>query len=159
MTTGLSASGARIRGDDYQHLFAWIQVLRAIQVRSGIVEIGIEDPEAGNADDVTVYKDGPEREYYQVKSSVDARETIGVEWLMKPSRAEGPSIVQGFHRLWADATDGVRPKLTLVTNRFASDGDPILSKRDGRDGTVARGREHLLGAPRSKTGRCPQEDS
>ena len=24
VTTGLSASGARIRGDDYQHLFAWI---------------------------------------------------------------------------------------------------------------------------------------
>ncbi len=75
MTTGLSASGARIRGDDYQHLFAWIQVLRAIQVESGIVEVGIEDPEAGNADDVTVYMDGREREYYQVKSSVDARET------------------------------------------------------------------------------------
>ena len=32
MTTGLSASGARIRGDDYQHLFAWVQVLRAIQI-------------------------------------------------------------------------------------------------------------------------------
>ena len=93
MITGLSASGARIRGDDYQHLFAWLQVLRAIQVGSGIVEIGIEDPEAGNADDVTVYTDGLEREYYQVKSSVDARETAGLEWLMKPSRADGPSIV------------------------------------------------------------------
>ena len=150
MTTGLSSSGARIRGDDYQHLFAWIQVLKAIQVGSGIVEIGIEDPEAGNADDVTVYTDGREREYYQVKSSVDARETTGVEWLMKPSRADGPSIVQGFYRLWSSAADGRRPKLTLVTNRLTLHGDPVLSRRDGRDGTVARGLR--LAASRSKTG-------
>jgi hypothetical protein len=150
MTTGLSASGARIRGDDYQHLFAWIQVLRAIQVESGIVEVGIEDPEAGNADDVTVYMDGREREYYQVKTSVDARETIGLEWLMKPSRSNGPSVVQRFHSLWAESTDGHWPKLTLVTNRLALAGDPILSSRDGRDGTVARGLRRATAG--SKTG-------
>ena len=138
MTTGLSASGARIRGDDYQHLFAWIQVLRTIQVGSQISDIGIEDPEAGNADDVTVYAEDGKREYYQVKSSVDSREALGEEWLMNPSRADGPSIIQRFHRLWA-AADGQRPKLTLVTNRLPSHGDPILSRRDGRDGTVAGG--------------------
>ena len=150
MTTGLSASGARIRGDDYQHLFAWIQVLRAIQVGSDVVEIGIEDPEAGNADDVTVYRDGGGREYYQVKSSVEAREAAGVEWLMNPSRAGGPSILQGFYSLWASEGDGRRPKLSLVTNRLAVDGDPILSRRDGRDGTVTRGVQ--LAAPKSETG-------
>ena len=150
MTTGLSASGARIRGDDYQHLFAWIQVLRAIQVESGILEVGIEDPEAGNADDVTVYMDGQEREYYQVKSSVDARETIGLEWLMQPSRANGPSVVQRFYSLWAQTADGHSPKLNLVTNRLASAGDPILSSRDGRDGTVAGGLRRATSG--SKTG-------
>ena len=150
MTTGLSASGARIRGDDYQHLFAWIQVLRAIQVGSDIIEIGIEDPEAGNADDVTVYRDGGGREYYQVKSSVEAREAAGIEWLMNPSRSGGPSILQGFYSLWASEGDGRRPKLSLVTNRLALDGDPILSRRDGRDGTVARGVK--LAAPKSDTG-------
>ena len=150
MTTGLSASGARIRGDDYQHLFAWVQVLRAIQVGSGIVEIGLEDPEAGNADDVTVYTDSGDREYYQVKSSVEAREAAGIEWLMKPSRADGPSIVQGFHRLWASEGNGRKPKLNLVTNRLALDGDSILKRRDGRDGTVARGVR--LASSRSDTG-------
>lgn len=150
MTTGLSASGARIRGDDYQHLFAWIQVLRAIQVGSDIVEIGIEDPEAGNADDVTVYRDGGGREYYQVKSSVETREAADIEWLITPSRAGGPSILQGFYSLWASEGDGRRPKLYLVTNRLALDGDPILSRRDGRDGKVARGVR--LAAPKSKTG-------
>ena len=150
MTTGLSASGARIRGDDYQHLFAWIQVLRAIQVDSDIVEIGIEDPEAGNVDDVTVYTDGGDRECYQVKSSVEARDAASIEWLMNPSRAGGPSIVQGFYSLWASEGGGRRPKLNLVTNRLALNGDPILSKRDGRDDTVARGVR--LASPRSRAG-------
>ena len=149
MTTGLSASGARIRGDDYQHLFAWTQVLRAIQVESHIAELGIEDPEAGNADDVTVYTEDGKREYYQVKSSVDGREAIGEEWLVKPSRANGPSIIQRFHRLWAAAV-GQGPKLNLVTNRLPSIGDPILSRMDGRDGTVARGVTRA--SPNSKTG-------
>ena len=150
MSTGLSASGARIRGDDYQHLFAWIQVLRAIQAGSDIVEIGIEDPDAGNADDVTVYREGGFREYYQVKSSVDAREAASIEWLMAPSRVGGPSILQGFYSLWARDGDRNRPKLSLVTNRLALDGDPIMSSRDGRDGTVAR--KVKLAAPKSETG-------
>lgn len=155
MTTGLSASGARIRGDDYQHLFAWIQALRAIQVGSGITKIGIEDPEAGNADDVTVYTESQEREYYQVKSSVDARESIDLDWLMKPSRADGPSVLQRFHSLWADAQKERKPKLFLITNRLATVGDPIMSVRDGRDGTVARslkraGRRSRAGIARKK---------
>ena len=149
MTTGLSASGARIRGDDYQHLFAWIQVIVAIQAESHIAEIGIEDPEAGNADDVTVYDGRRKARILQVKSSVDAREAIGEEWLVNPSKAGGPSIIQRFHSLWA-AADGHRPKLTLVTNRLPAEGDPILSRRDGRDGTVARG--VTLAGPNSKTG-------
>ena len=150
MTTGLSASGARIRGDDYQHLFAWFQVLRAVQVGSSITEIGIEDPEAGNADDVTVYAEGRRREFYQVKSSVDAREPVGLEWLMEPSRALGPSIIQKFHSLWAAALIDDRPRLTLVTNRLLVPGDSLLSLRDGRDGTVSQALK--VAGPRSKGG-------
>ena len=138
MTTGLSASGARIRGDDYQHLFSWCQVLRAVIGESDITKIGIEDPEAGNADDVTMYRKGGKREYYQVKSSVDAHNTVGTEWLMKPTRSGGPSVVQGFHRLWAGEHGDRKPKITLVTNRLPSAADPLLGMRDGRDGTVAR---------------------
>ena len=99
------------------------------RVGSEIVEIGIEDPNAGNADDVTVYRDSGGREYYQVKSSVEARDAAGIEWLMSPSPAGGPSILQGFYRIWASEGDGHRPKLNLVTNRLVLDGDPILSRK------------------------------
>src|SRR2546425_1180856 len=92
----LSASGARIRGDDYQHLFAWIQAMRAVQPGRGVSAIGIEDPEAGSG----------------------------------------------------DGRKGT--KLTLITNRPPAADDPVISLRDGRDGTVsARLRE---ASPRSKAG-------
>ena len=150
MTIGLSASGARIRGDDYQHLFTWFQVLMAVNGASSITKIGIEDPEAGNADDVTVYKEDGECEYYQVKSSVDARKPVGIEWLTEPARSGGPSIVQGFHKLWASKQGEHKPKITLVTNRLPSAADPLLSMIDGRDRTVAHSLQHA--EPKSKAG-------
>lgn len=139
MTTTLSASGARIRGDDYQHLVAWLQVLRAIQPGSGITAIGIEDPDAGNADDVTVYTSAGPAEWFQVKSSVDGRDRVSIEWLMNPSRAGGPSILQGLHRGWDVAGQtGRRPRIIFMSNRLLDGDDPVIVMRDGRDGTLAR---------------------
>lgn len=148
MTPGLSRSAARMRGDDYQHLFAWLQVLRAINVPNNITKIGIEDPEAENADDVTVYMEDGECEYYQVKSSVDARQPVGMEWLTKLSKFGGPSIVQGFYRLWVSKPDEHKPKIILITNRLPLYADPLLGMIDGRDGTVAYRLEHA--GPKSK---------
>ena len=137
----LSASGARIRGDDYQHLFAWYQILRALQQGSGITAIGIEDhdPAAGNADDVTVYRSVAQNEFYQVKSSVDAKQLVNCQWLTAPSRSSGPSILQGLYKAWQHLSrDNQSPKLSIVTNRLIDPADPIVILRDGKDGTVAR---------------------
>lgn len=151
MKSALSASGARIRGDDYQHLFAWLQAMRALQPGSGIISIGIEDPGAGSVDDVTVYWENGGREFFQAKSSVDGREVVSVEWLMKSSRAGGPSILQRFFSVWAgDPSSQQRPKLALVTNRPPAPEDPLIALRDGRDGTVARRLQEA--GPKSKVG-------
>lgn len=150
MTSGLSASGARIRGDDYQHLFTWLQVLRAIGAGSGITKIGIEDPAAGNADDITLYMGDGGRECYQIKSAVDARKTVGKEWLTKQSKSGGPSMIQGFYRLWANERSEHKPKITLVTNRLPTSADPLLSMIDGSDCTVARGLRQAR--PKSQAG-------
>jgi hypothetical protein len=134
----LSASGARIRGDDYQHIFAWYQALRGLQSESDITSIGIEDPDAGNVDDVTVYRRRGLNEFYQVKSSVDARQAVNITWLTSPSPANGPSMLQRFHKAWINLTlNGRRAKLGLVTNRLADPNDPVIVFRDGRDGTLA----------------------
>lgn len=155
MTTGLSPSGARIRGDEYQHLFAWCQVIRAISIDSDITKIGIEDPKAGNADDVTVYMKDGKCEYYQLKSSVDAHQTAGLEWLIKPSNSGGPSIIQGFYDLWANKQDKYKPKITLVTNRLPLQTDQLMSMIDGQSRSVARRLQHAK--PKSKDGKIRSE--
>lgn len=134
----LSPSGARIRGDDYQHLFAWCQVLRALRQDSDISAIGVEDLGTGNVDDVTVYHRQEQNEFYQVKSSVDARRMVNFNWLTTSTDAGGPSMLKRFYASWLSlAGNGQRPRLGLVTNRPCDPSDPIIVLRDGRDGTVA----------------------
>ena len=141
MTTGLSRSSTRIRGDDYQHLFTWRQVLDAIVLPNNITKIGIEDPSAGKADDVTVYMKDGKRECYQIKYSVDSRQTAGTEWLTKSGRPGKPSMIQEFHRLWTEHGED-KPEIELVTNRLPPKDDPMMSIIDGMDNTVARHLEH-----------------
>src|SRR5271167_2583619 len=52
ITTAVSASGARIQGDDYQHLYAWWQALRLLTPRTDVTLIEVEAFSAGNVDDV-----------------------------------------------------------------------------------------------------------
>lgn len=137
MAPGLSSSGARIRGDDYQHLAGWIQVVEALLRGSGVERIGMEDPGHPGADDVTVYRSSGPNLFIQAKSAVDARNTASFEWFCEPSPAGGPSILQKFHRVWAAHAAGERPKLVLLTNRLLDGADPLLPLMDGRDGTIA----------------------
>lgn len=138
MTTGLSASGARIRGDDYQHMFAWLQTICASNEASGIIKIGIEDPEAGNADDVTVYRRDGSCEFYQTKSSADGSKTVGMDLLIEPSNRGGSSMIQKFHKTWTEKRDKGKLKIILVTNMLPETNDRLLSMRDGIDDTVVR---------------------
>jgi hypothetical protein len=147
----LSSSGARIRGDDYQHLIGWTQMLRALQPGSGIESIGIEDPEAGSADDVTVYNADGTADWYQAKSAVDAREPATIDWLMAPSRNQGASILQRLFQTWASRSAG-STRIIFLTNRQLDPSDTVLSLRDGRDGTVAA--RLRTGRPQSKAGRA-----
>ena len=97
--------------------------------------IGIEDPEAVNADDVAVYMKGGRREFYQVKYSVDARRPATLEWLIE-HKPGGRSMVRGFYKLWQRAE--IKPRITLATNRPRPDGDPLARLVDGDEDTVAR---------------------
>lgn len=137
--SSLSSSGARIRGDDYQHLIAWIKVVEATMSNSNVLEIGIEDPDAGNADDVTIYKKNGPNEFFQIKSSVDGREPASIDWLIRPSKNGGPSILQGLLKIWQEHRDnGSKLTINFHTNRPAAIDDNFISLRDGKNGTVAK---------------------
>lgn len=145
----LSASGARIRGDDYQHLFAWCQVLRALS-NPDFFEVGVEDPDTGSVDDVTLYASSAPNEFFQVKYSVDARELVDLEWLMQKTSERGSSILQKFHRAWVQEQE--RPSLALVTNRPIDPSDPVIALIDGHNGTLVRGLSK--GGPKSLVGKA-----
>ncbi len=134
----LSASGARIRGDEYQHLVTWCLVLQILLDHRNVRDIGIEDPDAGNMDDITVYYQNGSGRFYQVKFSVDARQLVNTAWLMRPSKNKRPSIIQRFYKVWKTLRqNGITPHLELITNRPIDPEDPILILRDGRGGSVA----------------------
>lgn len=140
MTT-LSSSGARVRGDDYQHTYALTRAIEVVLAGSNIVELGVEDPdpEVHNADDVTIYRSGADNEFVQAKSSVDAQTPATLEWLTEPSRADGPSILTHLFHAWKSLTSrGEHPRLRLVSNKLIDPNDPVLGLREGTDGTVVR---------------------
>jgi hypothetical protein len=66
-----SATGVRIAGDRYQWLVAWgacvDALLDAAGVDNPIVRVGVEVGDAGNLDDVVLYRDHPPNTYKQVK--------------------------------------------------------------------------------------------
>src|SRR5947209_19419423 len=69
-TKTMSASGARIQGDDYQHLYAWWQALRLLTPRTDVTLIEVEALSAGNVDDVVVRRASGPDEYTTGEYSV-----------------------------------------------------------------------------------------
>jgi hypothetical protein len=135
---GRSASGARLAGDDYQHLIAWSWALRALLPGGEVRALEVEAPDAGNVDDVVLWHDTPPHHYLQTKYAVDARSPINTRWLTQPSPSGGPSLLQRFHASWQRLrAGGVEPALWLVTNRDLDPADPALAGRDGRTQTIA----------------------
>lgn len=133
-----SASGARLAGDDYQHLVAWCWALRALLPGSQVHAVEVEAPDAGNVDDVLLWHETPPHHYLQTKYAVDAARPVNTRWLTRPSPSGGPSLLQRFHASWRRLREGgVEPVLWLVTNRDLDPADPILSGRDSRTQTIA----------------------
>src|SRR3954451_2118888 len=95
--TRTSASGARIQGDDYQHLYAWWQALRLLTPGTDVTQIEVEALSAGNLDDVVVRRTSGPDEYTQVKYSVDASKPVSSEWFTtRGTGADAKSPLERF---------------------------------------------------------------
>src|SRR5260370_24232880 len=93
---------ARMSGDDYQHLFGWMQVLELLMPKRQVVKVLIEDESAGSADDVTlVHADGSVEcdRYHQIKYHVDHRTSYSVDTLTEKQGNER-SLLQKWFRSW-----------------------------------------------------------
>jgi hypothetical protein len=137
VSVGRAPSGARLLGDDVQHLIAWYHVLCTQRVDNRVTALAVEATGAGNLDDLTLeYADGT-RECWQVKASVDTSTPLTEAWLFAPSR-KGPSLLQRLHRSWQALTqDGRRPRLVLATTKSIDPEDEVLTHRATIDGRLA----------------------
>ena len=140
IATVTSASGARIQGDDYQHLYAWWQALRLLTPRTDVTRIEVEALSAGNVDDVVVRRTSGPDEYTQVKYSVDASKPVSSEWFT--TRGPGAGSKSPLERFMASwhllKSKGTAPDLLLFTNRVLDPTDPVLKLRCGTTGTLGQ---------------------
>lgn len=151
MTEMPSATGVRIAGDRYQWLVAWRACLQLLHEhatgRAGnrLVAVGVEARDAGNADDVVLYRSSPPHSYMQVKYAVDASSPLNLDYLAREPILR--NLIATHRRLKAE--DGV-VEIWLVTNRQIDSADVLLKDRDSRDRRLVP--RALQGGPGSKRG-------
>lgn len=127
-----SARGAAIAGDDYQHLFTWVQALRLLLTNEGVIGIGLEVGGGHNVDDVVVRFGTRAPLYHQVKFVTDERAPLSYDWFTEPAGAQRSPLQRFYDSFTTLTVEGERPSMVLVTNRWPVDSDPILKHVDGR---------------------------
>ncbi|MFF7028553.1 hypothetical protein ACFZAK_11440 [Streptomyces albidoflavus] len=133
-----SSTGVRIAGDRYQWLAAWqgcVAAVRdaALRAPNPVVGVGVEVDDAGNLDDVVLYRQAPPHTYMQVKYAADSSTPVNEEYLLKPSDRGSPSILRKMAQAWQQLTkDGTPVDLALLSNRSPDAEDPLVSLRDSR---------------------------
>lgn len=137
VTTSRAASGARILGDDVQHLIAWYHVLRTQRADTTITELAVEADSAGNVDDLTLHRSAGPAEYWQVKASVDATSPLTEVWLFEHPEGK-KSLIQRLHASWRKLRPGhdLPPKIVLATTKAIDPSDPVLGARATTDGRI-----------------------
>ena len=148
---------ARLRGDDYQHLYSWQFVLELKMPLRKVRRITLEDALAGSVDDVTVLHEigtaTPVR-FYQVKYHIDQRGEYSTEELISHKPGEA-SLLEKFWRTWNLLQKQVPERyieLYLVSNWTWDAKDGLKSCIDGRDNSLKTD-ELFAATPRSAIGR------
>jgi len=144
VTASRAASGARILGDDVQHLIAWYHVLRTQRADSIITQLAVEADGAGNVDDLTLRHSAGPAEYWQVKASVDATSPLTEAWLFSHLKGK-KSLLQRLYASWQKlrSDDDMSPKIVLATTKAIDPSDPVLRFRATTDTRIV---ETLRGA-------------
>lgn len=132
-----NAVAARLKGDDYQHLFAWLHVLELLMPQRLVSKVIVEDAKAVSADDVTLLReDGahwPDR-YHQIKNHVDHRKGYSVDDLIEVKKGES-SLLSKWFRSW-EALLLARPtrpvEIVIVSNWGWEAGDDLRGFVEGQ---------------------------
>jgi hypothetical protein len=137
-------TGVRITGDYYQWLLVWhgcVTMLRdhVLRVPNPIVGVGVEADDAGNLDDIIFRRMRPPHCYMQVKYTVDNRTPVNTDYLTKPSKTGGHSILRKIADTYLHLLQHGHPvELALVTNRAPDPTDFLIAGRDARTQLLIR---------------------
>jgi hypothetical protein len=112
-------SATRLKGDDFQHLYSWFELLCLLDFNSPYDYGFVEHPSAGAADDVTLHSHleiAPPK-YIQLKFHVDQRHQYSsLSMVATPVRSGRPLLHQLFES-WKQLRGGAQtPEIWLVSN-------------------------------------------
>ena len=148
---------ARLKGDDYQHLYSWFFALELKISYKKVRLVTIEDALAGSVDDITVqYESGanvPER-FYQVKYHVDQRGEYSTAGLVSHKPGES-SLLEKFWRTWnllRKENPERNIELYLISNWAWDTKDALKNCFDGQDNSI-KTNYFFLASPGSAIGK------
>lgn len=128
---GPAASGARLLGDDYQHLLTWLHAAQLVHRDPRVTRVELEKHDAGNVDDLVVHRRDEPTLYHQVKFTTQPGDALSAEWFTDVGSGT-TSPLQRFNRSFDKLTvNGTPPEMVLHTNRLPAANDPILGCLDG----------------------------
>ena len=114
-------------------LVAWNEALEALRPDNDVVSVTVEQPDAGNVDDVVLRRRARPHRYIQVKHAVDATTPVGHQWMTDRAKPTASSLMEKFHRSWLHLTADTGPaELVLVTDREIDPHDPVMRLLDRR---------------------------
>lgn len=151
---------SRLGGDDYQHLFTWLQVLTLKMPRENVRIVTVEDEHAGSFDDVTVKHEEGVNEpdwFFQVKYHIDQRSEYSVAKLME-REGNRSSLLQKFFRTWRmlrEANSAKTFRLNLISNWAWAENDPLRPYVEGHENGIKP--EFFTAEARTKEGRAREE--
>ena len=130
---------ARLKGDDYQHLYSWLVALELLIPSKKAKTVTVEDSSAGSVDDVTVkYEDdaGTPDKFYQLKYHVDQRSEYSSDSLIAHKDNES-SLLEKFWRTWKLLKNQPRSiELYLISNWGWDSADDFKAVIDGESKSV-----------------------
>lgn len=131
---------ARLAGDDYQHLYAWGELLKLLISSCRLRSVTVEDPEARFVDDVTERHESDAADpdvFLQIKYHVDQRDQYSTDQLLE-TKGKGRSLLRKLYESWVDLRQAGRPvELRLVSNWTWDPDDSVRRCILGADGALS----------------------
>ena len=132
---------ARLKGDDFQHLYAWYLALELIKPGGQVAKVTVEDEKAWSADDVTIeytHESGLPNRFFQIKHHVNHSSSHSTAsfiehkpgstsqlqklfntWQHLEAQANGRPIEIHFISTWTwDSNDKMREVISAENNAF-----------------------------------------